>query len=127
MSMGELPVDILDHLEKHSLRLSPVELVSRAGNVWMGPSHVAIGCRAERYHENVLVPNGDVYGCCMDYGLTVPLGNLLAQPYSEIYAEAERWKTSVHTNDICSRCEWATTGPQRSLDSVEAIRTSCTA
>ena len=36
------------------------------------------------YDRNVLLPNGDVVLCCMDYNLTHILGNLLTQTYDEI-------------------------------------------
>lgn len=36
------------------------------------------------YDRNVLLPNGDVVLCCMDYNLTHVLGNLLTQTYEEI-------------------------------------------
>lgn len=36
------------------------------------------------YDRNVLLPNGDVVLCCMDYNLTHVLGNLLEQTYEEV-------------------------------------------
>jgi len=38
------------------------------------------------YDRNVLLPNGDVVLCCMDYNLTHILGNLLEQTYEEIFS-----------------------------------------
>ena len=38
------------------------------------------------YDRNVLLPNGDVVLCCMDYNLTHILGNLLTQTYEEIFS-----------------------------------------
>lgn len=35
--------------------------------------------------RNVLLPNGDVALCCMDYGLDHILGNLLEQSYASLY------------------------------------------
>lgn len=37
------------------------------------------------YDRNVLLPNGDVVLCCMDYNLVHILGNLLTQTYDEIF------------------------------------------
>ena len=34
---------------------------------------------------NVLLPNGDVILCCMDYGLKNVLGNLLSMDYDELF------------------------------------------
>ena len=40
--------------------------------------------RTKHYHDNVLLPNGDVTLCTMDYGLKHIIGNLLTQSYEEI-------------------------------------------
>jgi hypothetical protein len=37
------------------------------------------------YDRNVLLPNGDVVLCCMDYNLKHVIGNLLDQTYEEIF------------------------------------------
>jgi hypothetical protein len=37
------------------------------------------------YDRNVLLPNGDVVLCCMDYGLKHIIGNLLTQDYDDIF------------------------------------------
>jgi hypothetical protein len=36
------------------------------------------------YDRNVLLPNGDVVLCCMDYDLKHIIGNLLTQTYEEV-------------------------------------------
>ena len=41
------------------------------------------GCQEKVYH-NVLLPNGDMTLCCMDYGLKHILGNLYKQEYKDI-------------------------------------------
>lgn len=41
------------------------------------------GCDEDLYH-NVLLPNGDLILCCMDYNLDHVLGNLLEQEYNDI-------------------------------------------
>jgi hypothetical protein len=56
------------------------------------------GCIENLYH-NVLMPNGDVSLCCMDYGLDNIIGNLDRQSYEEVVPEAET------CYDICTRCE----------------------
>ena len=40
--------------------------------------------RALRMNHNVLLPNGDVVLCCMDFGMQHVLGNLKRQSYEEI-------------------------------------------
>jgi hypothetical protein len=39
--------------------------------------------------QNILMPNGDVVLCCMDYGLKHVLGNLLSQSYESLFDGAE--------------------------------------
>jgi len=46
------------------------------------------GCIEKLYH-NVLLPNGDVSLCCMDYSLKYILGNLLVQEYNEVIPEPD--------------------------------------
>lgn len=41
-------------------------------------------CRDIDLNHNVLLPNGDVQLCCMDYGLVHTIGNLLKESYEEI-------------------------------------------
>jgi hypothetical protein len=44
-------------------------------------------CRSTPFYDrNVLLPNGDVVLCCMDYDLNHVIGNLLTQTYEEIFA-----------------------------------------
>lgn len=46
----------------------------------------AIGCptSGHRFDQNVMMPNGDVYLCCMDWSLQHRLGNLFEQSYEEL-------------------------------------------
>lgn len=83
--------------------IRPSEMWSRAGNlthetilkpellnlkdsyrtIYHGEQDMTCNCDEKLYH-NVLLPNGDVSLCCMDYGLDQILGNLLIQEYDEI-------------------------------------------
>lgn len=56
------------------------------------------GCPEELYH-NVMLPNGDVSLCCMDYSIENILGNLFTQRYNDIMPAM---KTCF---DICRKCE----------------------
>ena len=56
------------------------------------------GCVEHLYH-NVLLPNGDVSLCCMDYGLDHILGNLFEQNYQDIIPQAQS------CFDLCNSCE----------------------
>jgi len=66
------------------------------------------------YDQNVLMPNGDVYLCCMDYGLRAPIGNLLSMTYEEVRyfaqaASASNGLTAANMDSsICRKCNRAT-------------------
>jgi radical SAM protein with 4Fe4S-binding SPASM domain len=113
MAMRQPSDFIKRYLAIKNIPLEIPTMLSRGGNL----EHVAvreingpIKCTMNRWHNNVVLPNGDVYGCCMNYDLSVYLGNLLRQPYSEIHWEAEKWSMAMNkdaTGTICSKCEWA--------------------
>jgi len=64
------------------------------------------------YDKNVLLPNGDVVLCCMDYSLKHIIGNLIKQNYAEIFNSKE-FLMIVETNEnsgfskcsICKSCD----------------------
>jgi len=56
--------------------------------------------RNKDYHSNILLPNGDVILCCMDYGLKHKLGNLLDQSYDEILNSTEIQKLNKLNNQL---------------------------
>jgi len=63
-------------------------------------------------HDNVLLPNGDVVLCCMDYGLRHKLGNLLESSYEELF-QTEYFKNmqkamnSKEGEILCRHCSYA--------------------
>ncbi len=74
------------------------DLIDRAGNLedeGLGSSSFAGAAgrcycgRAYGLNHNVLLPNGDVVLCCMDFGMRHVLGNLKRQRYEEIMKGAE--------------------------------------
>lgn len=73
----------------------------------------ALTCRTTPFYDrNVLLPNGDVVLCCMDYGLEHVIGNLLQSNYNEIL-RGHRLKQIDKINteacfskkSICKKCE----------------------
>ncbi len=72
-----------------------------------------IKCRGNRFNQNVLLPNGDVYLCCEDYGLKHKLENLLKQDfYGELFKSETYKKIQTGLNDdsidiLCRRCSRA--------------------
>ena len=68
--------------------------------------------------SNVLLPNGDVQLCAMDYGLRHTLGNLFRESYSSIvngpvlakvFDELDRSASDI----LCRECEYAVPGTYR--------------
>ena len=96
----------------------PVEQIGNQ-DIHITPRHeFALTCRSTPFFDrNVLLPNGDVVLCCMDYNLKHVIGNLLKQTYEEIFA-SEKLAEIIAINekpefDKCSIC--------KSCDNVRAI------
>jgi len=66
------------------------------------------------YDQNVLLPNGDVVLCCMDYELKHKIGNLLTDDYFALFASPEMGRLRAENTkcggdgSICKRCVRAT-------------------
>jgi organic radical activating enzyme len=110
---------------------STTRVHSRAGNVRSFTSTIApafsaaeiaahtrgttLVCRKDRIFANVLLPNGDVQLCSMDYGLEEKLGSLASETYAEIVNGAAFRRVLALLNDpdsvvLCRRCEYAIPG-----------------
>ena len=85
----------------------------RAGNVECRP-HFNVGfgklwciTSGRNMDHNVLLPNGDVLMCCMDYGMTGVFGNLFVQSYEDIIDSdvARRMRGTLDDGEsICRHC-----------------------
>lgn len=86
----------------------------RAGNVEARP-HITISpdgrlwCITSGWNmnHNVLLPDGTVIMCCMDYGMTGVFGNLFEQSYEEVLnskAAQEMRSTLAGGESICRHC-----------------------
>ena len=86
----------------------------RAGNV-EGRPHISINPNQNLWcitsgkdmNHNVLLPNGDVLMCCMDYGMTGIFGNLFTQSYDEVINSAPACamrRTLNEGESICRHC-----------------------
>jgi organic radical activating enzyme len=102
MSMGEPHEDVVHIFPRTTVH----EMWSRSGNllgeailkpellnlkdhfksIYHGERDMTCNCQERLYH-NVLLPNGEVSLCCMDYNLDAIIGNLLEQEYNEILPE----------------------------------------
>ncbi len=120
MCIGRLHPVVADCIEQHEVRYPKV--ISRAGNVEVAgygmiavPAKVgAIRCSRNKIGQQpVLLPNGDLYLCCCDYGLKHKMGNLLrARTFDEIWHGPDyiRFLQLLNRNEsdlLCRRCEAA--------------------
>jgi Iron-sulfur cluster-binding domain len=77
--------------------------------------HAAVMCSfTPFYDQNVVLPNGDVVLCCMDYSTQHRLGNLLEQDYYNIFAgaelgalRAENMRPAFSEKSLCKSCDRA--------------------
>jgi hypothetical protein len=120
MTMGTLPSEVRQLLKK---RISKTSMMSRAGNLEgkkdiVSPSRLKgpIICRScgDLLNHNVLLPNGDVLVCCMDYGMQHVLGNLISSDYASLFNSTEYQKLKSGLEDdsiniLCRYCENAST------------------
>jgi hypothetical protein len=113
MTMGTLPREVATILGR---RIRRTRMMSRAGNLAniRAPMRRAgpISCRScgDSLDHNLLLPNGDVVLCCMDYGLQHVLGNLLVSDYRELFEgeEFRRVQAGLHDDSfdiLCRYCE----------------------
>lgn len=78
--------------------------------------HGKISCSlcGQALNHNILLPDGRVLLCCMDYGMKHVLGNLLQQSYEEIIngSEMQRLKCAINGDEsidlLCRGCSSAT-------------------
>lgn len=86
---------------------------SRAGLVDVGRRYLpgAVSCCEQREFCSVVLPNGDVHICCMDFALEHRIGNLLESPLAEIHysdaARAFRATMASPQDGICNHCIYA--------------------
>lgn len=113
MAMDNPTSEVGAYLASKKIEVELPAMLSRGGNLPQIERMAIAGpirCTADRWHQNVVLPNGLVVGCCMDYATSVRLGNLLADSYSDIQEEAEFWRSNMvkdASGTICSKCEWA--------------------
>jgi FkbM family methyltransferase len=67
-------------------------------SIYHGEEPRTCGCDEHLYH-NIMLPNGDVSLCCMDYSLKFIIGNLFEQSYEEIVPKPQS------CFDMCRFCE----------------------
>lgn len=88
-------------------------LISRAGKlipIEKKKGHLYCSSMPHKLDHNILLPNGDVLLCCMDYGNEHIIGNLLEMEYDELfkseeYKRIEEGLKDDDSNILCRTCE----------------------
>jgi len=111
-------------LKKTNIPSDGQRLNTRAGNIKIEglspskkikgviPNWKRIHLRCRFFNRNVLLPNGDVVLCCLDWSLKHVLGNLLVSDYGSLFKSEEFLKIIKGLKDdssdiLCRYCEWA--------------------
>ncbi len=114
LSESKINVTYIYHKNLHpkiNLPATKSLLNSRAGNLNGRPRRKRGEIACKRV-QPVLLPNGDVVLCCMDYGLKHILGNLLRDNYEDLFLGSEYqkilkgWK-NPKIDILCRNCEFA--------------------
>lgn len=93
-------------------------LQNRAGNLDVGfkpqklKGKIICSSTGRKLDNNVLLPNGDVILCCMDYGLECKIGNLLESSYEELFKtnafkKIQRSLDNGSEDFLCRNCSYA--------------------
>lgn len=100
---------------KFNIQVHSGGIISRASNinsdlVNLPEENKKVNLRCNRLNKNILLPNGDVVLCCMDWGLKHRLGNLLESDYESLFKSKEFLKvldglTNYPSDILCRRCE----------------------
>ena len=108
---GEIDQRVLPYIKPRNMI---TYMHDRAGNVECRP-HITIHPKrpltcitsGKSMDHNVLLPNGDVLMCCMDYGMTGIFGNLFEQSYEDVINSdaAKRTRSTLDEGEsICRHC-----------------------
>lgn len=118
-----------DSLRHMNISLEKWRALSRAGSLkvneenfqYLSDSNIKnegpIGCSVTPFYDhNVLLPNGDILLCCMDYSRRHVIGNLLLDNYYDMFSggamtelHGENVRNDFSTGSICRSCGWAAT------------------
>lgn len=110
-------------MEARRKHCSPNYLHTRANNIHIEGRKVVskltgeINCR-RKLRYNILLPNGEVVLCCMDYGLEHVLGNLLESNYRSLFRGKEFQRITKGLKDesqkiLCRYCDQIAYNPPK--------------
>ena len=116
MTIGRLHPAVAEVIGSRKVHENTV--IDRAGNLSDFPGVTRcrpltgiVRCQScgDRFNHNVLLPNGEVILCCMDYGLRYPLGNLAEDGYEALFSTPTCRDLQQRLNDdrqelLCRYC-----------------------
>lgn len=94
------------HVHSRAGNLDEVETVPKLSG------HIKCSnCENMELNHNILLPNGDVSVCCMDFGLKHIVGNLLEDEYLDLFTSEEHNKVVAgmyveEMNSLCRICDY---------------------
>jgi len=106
ITTDKTPKKTLKYIKKRNNQ--PLNKISRGGLLFKNKTeNKKIWC--PNTEQQVLVPNGDMYACCMDFGLKHKLGNLFTQSIKDIEKGKEKTKFLKEMENkkipMCNNCE----------------------
>ncbi|MGV7213393.1 SPASM domain-containing protein [Bradyrhizobium sp. UFLA05-112] len=116
-AFGEIHPDLVKLIPAEAL-VRKGSLISRGGSVDpkiaepRAPIAGVLTCAEGRHYRNVLLPNGDITLCCMDFERRHVFGNLLRDDYNELF-EGQDFRQIVDRMNgasgflLCRMCEHA--------------------
>lgn len=111
MAMGEIDSSLKITLSEMGVNVELPDMLSRGGNLWRARRiEGKLRCTMNRWNSNVMLPNGDVYLCCMDYSLSASVGNIFREEYESILLSGDSFRATAKSGlapEICRDCEWA--------------------
>jgi radical SAM protein with 4Fe4S-binding SPASM domain len=108
----DIDKDILGVLSKYGYSSMTGTINSRCGLLYKVKHHRGYGfCEMRYMHRHVVLPDGSVSLCCMDFGLQHVLGNLLNVDYNDLHEGGEweklrRSQKELDNNILCRNCEF---------------------
>ena len=120
-SQAEVPIEIQKVINRRTNIFCALN--DRAGNLESPDDETLCSCHnlegiiecdnSYTMNHNMLLPDGRVVLCCMDYGMKHILGNLVEQDYEDIISGEELQKVKYCMNDLsdksilCRNCNYA--------------------
>lgn len=104
---------IFKYLKDNHISFPRNPILSRAGNVIPTKTNLRPWkCKQDREYQNIILPNGDIVLCCMDYSLQHIIGNIFNKKLLDIYQDEPfqnilKSKKDINIPVLCRNCDFA--------------------